>query len=250
MSHLRVGTCARSIVVVIALVASSLFPQGSHAATLTVKNNCGYTVYPAIYPPTFRNGGWSQASDTSVSFTIGSGWVGRVWARTGCNGASPAQCNTGSCGGTGLHCAGTTGQPDTSLFEANINANGTDWYDISYVDAVNVPMGLKVSNGNCVSPDTCRGGVLSDCPANLHQGGACLSPCTRYNTDQYCCRGAFGTAATCVVANWGAAAKTYVHNVHTYCPRSYAFAYDESSGALQTCSTGINYTLTFCPNHN
>jgi hypothetical protein len=50
-----------------------------------------------------------------------------------------------------------------------------------------------------------------------------------------------------VVANWGADAKTYVNNIHSYCPHEYAYAYDEGSGALQTCATGINYTVTFCP---
>src|SRR5262249_32842437 len=54
-------------------------------------------------------------------------------------------------------------------------------------------------------------------------------------------------AATCVVAQWPASARTYVDNVHTFCPREYAYAYDESSGALQTCPTGANYTVTFCP---
>ena len=52
----------------------------------------------------------------------------------------------GQCGGTGLQCAGTTGQPNTSLFEWNINASGTDWYDVSYVDAVDNPIGVSVSN--------------------------------------------------------------------------------------------------------
>jgi len=217
------------------------------AATLTVKNNCGYTVYPGVYPPVYQNGGWSQAPGATVSFAINSGWIGRLWGRTGCNTASPAQCATGSCGGTGLQCAGTTGIPNTSLFEANINASGTDWYDVSYVDAVDSPMGLTVSNGSCVSPSTCSNSVITNCPSTLKSGTACLSGCTKYNTDQYCCRGAYGTQASCVVANWGADAKTYVNNIHAYCPHSYAYAYDEGSGALQTCATGINYTVTFCP---
>jgi len=217
------------------------------AATLTVKNNCSYTVYPGVYPPVYQNGGWSQGPGATVSFAINSGWIGRLWGRTGCNSASPAQCTTGSCGGTGLQCAGTTGIPNTSLFEANINASGTDWYDVSYVDAVDSPMGLQVSNGSCVSPSSCSSSVITNCPSTLRQGNACLSGCTKYNTDQYCCRGAYGTQASCVVANWGADAKTYVNNIHAYCPHSYAYAYDEGSGALQTCATGINYTVTFCP---
>jgi len=235
----------RRLLVAVAIL--TLVAGTASAATLTIKNNCGYTIYPGIYPPTYNNGGWTQGAGATVSFAINSGWIGRVWGRTGCNTASPAQCATGSCGGTGLQCAGTTGFPNTSLFEANINASGTDWYDISYVDAVDSPMGLSVSNGSCVSPSACNSAVISNCPATLKQGNVCLSGCTKYNTDQYCCRGAYGTQASCVVANWGADAKTYVNNIHSYCPHQYSYAYDEGSGALQTCATGINYTLTFCP---
>jgi hypothetical protein len=242
------GVPARiAVSILIGLVVLGVAASAS-AATLTIRNNCGYTIYPGIYPPVYQNGGWSQAPGASVNVTIASGWIGRVWGRTGCNGASPAQCTTGSCGGTGLQCAGTTGFPNTSLFEANINANGTDWYDISYVDAVDSPMGLAVTNGSCISPNTCSNSVISNCPAGLRSGSVCLSPCTRYNTDQFCCRGAFGLPSTCVVSNWSGEAQTYVNNIHSFCPRQYSYAYDEvAGGALHTCATGINYTLTFCP---
>jgi hypothetical protein len=222
----------------------------AQATNFTVKNNCSYTVYPGVFPAsTFQNGGWTLAPGASSTFAVPSGSIGRLWGRTGCNTAtSPAQCTTGSCGGTGLACAGTTGQPNTSLFEWNINASGTDWYDVSYVDAVDNPIGVTITNGSCVSPASCSASVLSSCPADLKSGNVCLSPCTRYNTDQFCCRGAFGTPATCVVSNWTASAQTYVNNLHSFCPREYSYAYDETAGgALQTCATGSSYTITFCP---
>jgi hypothetical protein len=217
--------------------------------TFTVVNNCGYTVYPGIYPAsTYANGGWTMAPGASVSFSVPDGNIGRLWGRTGCNSSSPASCTTGSCGGTGLQCAGTTGYPNTSLFEWNMNAGGTDWYNVSYVDAIDNPIGVRVSNTSCVSPSSCSNSVLTNCPADLRSGSVCLSPCTRYNTDQYCCRGAYGTPQTCVVSQWAASAQAYVNNIHNYCPRQYAYAYDEvSGGALQTCPTGANYTITFCP---
>ena len=90
--------------------------------------------------------------------------------------------------------------------------------------------------------------MITNCPAGLRSGSVCLSPCTRYNTDQFCCRGAFGLPSTCVVSNWSSEAQTYVNNIHNFCPRQYSYAYDEvAGGALHTCATGINYTLTFCP---
>jgi hypothetical protein len=224
-------------------------PLRAQATTFTVRNSCSYTVYPGVFPAaTFQNGGWTLAPGASSTFTVASGSIGRLWGRTGCNSASPAQCTTGACGGPGLQCAGTTGQPNTSLFEWNINAAGTDWYDVSYVDAVDNPIGVSVSNASCVSPSSCSASVLTSCPADLKSGNECLSPCTRYNTDQFCCRGAFGTPDTCVVANWMASAQTYVNNLHASCPREYSYAYDETAGgALQTCPTGPDYTITFCP---
>lgn len=238
----------RSISMIVA-VSLSAVPLAAEATNFTVRNNCTYTVFPGVFPAsTFSNGGWTLAPGASSTFSVPSGSIGRLWGRTGCNSASPAQCTTGSCGGTGLQCAGTTGQPNTSLFEWNINANGTDWYDVSYVDAVDNPIGVLVSNGSCVSPNTCSSSVLSSCPADLRSGNVCLSPCTRFNTDQFCCRGAFGTPSTCVVANWSAVAQTYVNNLHNFCPREYSYAYDEvAGGALQTCPTGASFTITFCP---
>jgi hypothetical protein len=221
----------------------------AEATSFTVRNNCSYTVYPGVFPAsTFQNGGWTLAPGAASTFTVPSGSIGRLWGRTGCNTASPAQCTTGSCGGTGLQCAGTTGQPNTSLFEWNINASGTDWYDVSYVDAVDNPIGVTVSNASCVSPSTCSAAVIASCPADLKSGGVCLSPCTRFNTDQFCCRGAFGSPSTCVVSDWAAPAQTYVNNLHNFCPREYSYAYDEvAGGALQTCPTGADYAITFCP---
>jgi Thaumatin family/F5/8 type C domain len=232
-----------------AAVALGVWAAPVHATNFTVRNNCSYTVFPGIFPAsTFQNGGWTLAPGASSTFAVPSGNIGRLWGRTGCNSASPAQCTTGACGGTGLQCAGTTGQPNTSLFEWNINASGTDWYDVSYVDAVDNPIGVSVTNASCVQPSACSTSVIDSCPSDLRSGAECLSPCTRFNTDQFCCRGAFGTPSTCVVANWTAVAQTYVNNLHTFCPRQYSYAYDEvAGGALQTCPTGSNFTITFCP---
>ena len=245
---MHVRSISRVWLPVMVAIAAWAQPRAD-ATTFTVRNNCSYTVFPGVFPAsTFSNGGWSLAPGASSTFNVPSGSVGRLWGRTGCDGSSPARCTTGQCGGTGLQCAGTTGQPNTSLFEWNVNANGTDWYDVSYVDAVDNPIGVATTNASCVSPNACNASVINSCPADLRSGNVCLSPCTRFNTDQFCCRGAFGTPQTCVVANWSAVAQTYVNNVHNFCPRQYSYAYDEvAGGALQTCPTGSNFTITFCP---
>jgi hypothetical protein len=244
-SCLNTITVATMVIAVLALLPS----QNGFAATVTVKNSCSYTIYPGIYPQTYSNGGWTMAAGSSVSFTLASGWNGRIWGRKGCNSASPAVCTTGSCGGTGLQCAGTTGVAGTSLAEFNLNAAGTDWYDVSYVDGFDNPIGVVVSNSSCVSPNTCTTGPLTGCTsADLADGGAdCLSPCTKTGNPQFCCAGAYNTSATCIVANWPAADQTYVSQIHADCPNEYSYAYDDNIG-LHTCPTGANYTITFCPN--
>jgi hypothetical protein len=216
------------------------------AASFTVVNNCMHTVYPGIYPAVYQNGGWAMAPGSSVSITVASNFNGRIWGRTGCNGASPAQCATGQCGGVGLQCAGTTGQAGTSLAEFNLNAAGTDWYNVSYVDGFDLPVGISVSNGSCASPNSCSNSPLTSCSADLRTGAYCLSPCTKYNTDQFCCRGAYGLPQTCIVSQWPASAQSYINNIHSACPGEYAYAYDDAVG-LHTCPTGAAYTITFCP---
>jgi hypothetical protein len=123
-AHVAGRAVARTLLLAVSIVGAA---GNAAAATFTVVNNCGYTVYPGLYPAVYQNGGWVMAPGTSVSFGVSSGFIGRIWGRTGCNSASPAQCTTGQCGGTGLQCAGTTGQAGTSLAEFNINASGTDW---------------------------------------------------------------------------------------------------------------------------
>jgi hypothetical protein len=229
------------------LTFAILVPSGGAlAANFTVVNKCTYPVFPGIFPASYSNGGWQMNPNTSVSFTLPSGWIGRIWGRTSCNSANPAVCATGQCGGTGLQCSGTTGVAGTSLAEFNLNASGTDWYDVSYVDGMDNPVGIAVSNPSCSSPNMCTSQPLNSCSADLKNGKQCLSPCTVYNSDQFCCRGAFGSSATCTVSQWPAAQQSFVNNIHSSCPSQYAYAFDDGNG-LHTCPTGANYTVTFCP---
>ena len=242
--------CCRSFaktarLLLLALTVSSL-PFQLLAQQFTVVNNCGYTVYPGIYPQVYANGGWQLNPGQSVSFSVPNNWNGRIWGRIGCDGSSPALCSTGQCGGTGLQCAGTTGQAGTSLAEFNLNANGTDYYDVSYVDGFDNPIGIVTSNPSRTSPNPCNSTPINNCTNDLRRGSEGLSPCTVYNTDQYCCRGAYGTAATCVVSNWPGNEQSFVNNIHNNCPGQYSYAYDDNVG-LKTCGTGSNYTVTFCP---
>ncbi len=243
----RLGMYPRMTAIGAAVFLLLFSTQNLLATNFTVVNKCSYTVYPGIYPAVYDNGGWQLNSGASVTFSVANNFNGRIWGRLGCNSASPAVCSTGQCGGTGLQCAGTTGVSGTSLAEFNLSANGTDYYDVSYVDGFDNPIGISISNASCKSPNTCTIAPKTNCPAGELSNGDCLSPCSVYNTDQYCCRGNYGTSATCVVANWPQPEQSYVTNIHSSCPSEYAYAYDDSNGLL-TCPTGSNYTVTFCPN--
>ena len=48
---------SRFVIVILGLVLMSAWPDFGAAATFTVRNNCGYTIYPGIYPPVYQNGG-------------------------------------------------------------------------------------------------------------------------------------------------------------------------------------------------
>ena len=237
--------CKKAMVVAAAMLAVVAISGSAQANTFTVKNNCGYTVYPGLYPAVYQNGGWSMAPGATVSFTVASNFNGRIWGRQNCNTASPAVCAAGSCGGTGLQCAGTTGTVGTSLAEFNLNASGTDWYDVSYVDGQDTPLGLTLSTASCYQMTTA--GKIA-CPTAIVNGVDCVSPCTQTGNPQFCCAGAYNSPQTCIVANWPANDQAYNNNIHSSDPGTYAYAYDDNIG-LHTCPTGAgnNYTITFCP---
>src|SRR3569833_1849047 len=237
--------CKKAMVVAAAMLAVVAISGSAQANTFTVKNNCGYTVYPGLYPAVYQNGGWSMAPVATASLPVASIFNGRSWGRQNCNTASPAVCAAGSCGGTGLQCAGTTGTVGTSLAEFNLNASGTDWYDVSYVDGQDTPLGLTLSTASCYQMTTA--GKLA-CPTTNNNGVDCVSPCTQTGNPQFCCAGAYNSPQTCIVANWPANDQAYNNNIHSSDPGTYAYAYDDNIG-LHTCPTGAgnNYTITFCP---
>ncbi|KAL5530923.1 hypothetical protein ACEPAG_3799 [Sanghuangporus baumii] len=237
-----------------------VFAKPTLARTFAVKNQCSYTVWPAIFTdksspvkpdhPT----GWEAAPGSEVSFNVPDGWTsGRIWGRRDCNFGSnpgPNSCSTGGCNG-GLECDpdSGTGVPPASLAEWTLNGGGLDWYDVSLVDGFNIPISVT-NNKGCPSSD-CPKDLGADCPGPLKHGNdGCLSACAA-NLDGHpedspnCCSGSHNTAATCPSSG-----VQYYSHFKQGCPNSYIYAYDEGSGtALFNCSSSLSadYTLTFCP---
>ncbi|KAI0749527.1 thaumatin family-domain-containing protein [Daedaleopsis nitida] len=146
------------------------------ARTFTVKNNCDFTIWPALSTdksspskPDYQTG-WQQDAHQNVSFSAPDDWrAGRIWGRRDCdfsNGApAPSQCVSGGCHG-GLQCDPDTGTgvPPVTLAEFTLGANGEDFYDVSLIQGFNLPMEITNSEPQC--------GVAS-CPVDLNPRCTC-----------------------------------------------------------------------------
>jgi hypothetical protein len=251
----------------LSLVVCLLIATGSEALaqqrTFTFVNKCNETVWvgslnnPGKALP--NGGGWAVGPGQSSAVTIPSAWAGRFWGRRNCSfdGNGNGHCETGDCGNK-LKCNGAGGVPPTSLAEFTLNGGGnTDYYDISLVDGYDFPLSIVPSPattvpGNpyqCGSP-TCTSDLLATCPGPLQKKNAsgkviaCMSACEAFNTDQYCCRGAYNTPQTCKSSTWPV---NYPAFFKAACPTAYSYAYDDTTSTFTCNNPAPNYTITFCP---
>ncbi|KAL1815643.1 hypothetical protein ACET3Z_018217 [Daucus carota] len=212
------------------------------ARTFTLVNKCNETIWPAITPAEgFGSGGFPLKPTGSRVLQASVGWSGQIWGRTGChfdkNGKG--MCQTGRCGKS-LDCKDTGKTPATF---AEFTLSTPDFYDVSLVDGFNLPISVKTihGKGNC-STAGCNGDLRASCPKELavranDQIVGCRSACQVFKTDQYCCRGNYGNAATCQPT-------FYSKKFKEVCPAAYTYAYDDPS-SIFTCS-GPDYIITFC----
>ncbi|KAG7445517.1 Osmotin thaumatin-like protein [Guyanagaster necrorhizus] len=145
--------------------------SSTSAFTITFKNKCSYTVWPAVgkapygVPDTSVSFGTTLASGASASFSVDDYALGiRAWGRTGCN-SNGASCATGGCVG-GMVCtdAGLNSGVIVSEYGyANFGSSGggrTSW-DLSRVNlAININTKLASSDGTSVT------WTSSSCPAD------------------------------------------------------------------------------------
>jgi Thaumatin family len=222
--------------------------------TITLVNHTEQTIWPAASPgSTAGQSGWTLKPGAEVSFQVPHDWNARLWGRTGCHfGGGAGGCRTGDCDGR-YQCGGWGTIPAT-LGEFNFDAyKGLDFYDISMVDGSNLPMYAtpttgeaphKVGLDGCLSPTKCTTEVR--CPASLRvprHGGpevGCISPCARFGSNRYCCRGPF--AAGC------SPAKTWPVDYAKVFKRAEPYAYSWSGDdptSVFTCKGTCDYTITF-----
>ncbi|CAL4897496.1 unnamed protein product [Urochloa decumbens] len=129
------------------LLLAAFGAGGATAATFSVTNNCGFTVWPAATPV---GGGTQLNPGQTWTFVVPAGTgAGRVWGRTGCSFDSNGRgsCQTGDCAGA-LFCT-LSGQPPLTLAEFTLGGGGAqDFYDISVIDGYNLAMAFSCSTGD------------------------------------------------------------------------------------------------------
>ncbi|XP_073123561.1 pathogenesis-related thaumatin-like protein 3.5 [Henckelia pumila] len=234
----------------IAAVMSILFAvlsgiRLSECTRFTIINNCKDTIWPGITPNNFSGGGFALKPKETKIFTSSPTWNGRIWARTGCDFDTNGNgtCQTGGCG-RALQCSGP-GQPPASI--AQFSLGEIDYYDVSLVDGFNLPIVVKPvgGKGSC-SAAGCDSDLRPNCSSELAlvvDGKiiACQSACSVFNTDEYCCRGAYSAPMACLPTN-------YSRPFKTACPAAYSFAHDDATSVM-TCSS-TDYVVTFCSSRN
>ncbi|KAI3611705.1 protein phosphatase [Moniliophthora roreri] len=169
------------LTILVAAVAST-----ATARTLTVRNNCAYTVWPAIFTDSSCGGtapdqptGWQADPNSSVTFDVDDWKCGRIWGRAGCDFGGVGSCLTGSCEGR-LECTGSY-EPPATVAEWTFSETG-DFYDVSVVDGFNIPMAITNSQ-SCAE---------ASCPVDLNQN--CNSKVLLMPTDRW--SGVIATASS------------------------------------------------------
>ena len=249
----------RRLILIATVLAAVLVPAAATAAptrTITLVNATDQTIWPAASPgSTSGQTGWTLKPGAEVSFQVPHDWNSRLWGRTGCHfGPSGGEggCRTGDCDGR-YQCTGWGTIPAT-LGEFNFDAyKGLDFYDISMVDGSNLPMYATPSGGEadrkvdadgCLSAKRCTTEV--HCPAALRvprHGGpevGCISPCARFGTDRYCCRGPFAEGCS--------PAKTWPVDYAKVFKRAEPYAYSwsgDDATSVFTCKGGCDYEIVF-----
>ncbi|WP_220209623.1 thaumatin family protein [Reticulibacter mediterranei] len=241
--------------------SSASFAASSTQRIVTLTNATQHTVWavstgnPGYTPP--DAGEWKLARGQTITLTYPSIWNGRIWARTGCSFddvSGQGSCETGDCG-NGITCPNVANDIPATLAEFNMQGTGIDYYDVSLVDAFNLPMTINVVSGQMGAPANvgcltaaCATDMnsASVCPDILQIKGAegivgCNSACNVLHQDQYCCANAHATAATCDPNTWPV---NYAAIFKQAVPYAYSYPFDDGTSVF-TCVNDCSYQIIF-----
>ncbi|CAO2819936.1 unnamed protein product [Amaranthus hypochondriacus] len=207
----------------------------THATTIDVVNNCGYTVWAAASP----GGGQQLNPGETWQLNPAPGTsMARVWGRTGCtfDANGNGRCDTGDCGK--LVCDnGNWGTVPKTLAEYTL-ANPSDTIDMSLVEGFNIPMDFSPTSGfgGTCKGITCNADINGECPQELKATGGCNNPCSVFKEVKYCCTSERGSCGP----------TDYSQFFKTRCPDAYSYPQDDNTSTF-ACASGTNYKVTFCP---
>ena len=139
-----------------------LLLAGVVSTTLTILNNCDYTIWPGInstydpkpllyVTPTIPTG-FSLGKNEWKDITAPDDWAGRLWGRTQCTEDSTGgfSCITGDCGSGQIECAtAPNGSIPVTMAEFKMNNPGHDFFNVSLLDGYNLPLLVLPSNQSC-----------------------------------------------------------------------------------------------------
>ncbi|KAG0167079.1 hypothetical protein DFQ28_003616 [Apophysomyces sp. BC1034] len=203
------------LVTVLSLLAvagvSTAAPTGG--VPITVKNSCSYSVQVKQ----LTNGGSGGQSSTlsagsSTEISVPSNWGGRIWGHKendeSTNAASLAE------------------------FLLRNPADGSDYYDVSFVDGYNLPMSIAPngqsadsSNGYICGTPSCA--KLPTCPSDSEV------------------KDSNGNVVGCQSSCRDCTSSRYADTVGASCPDVYAYSTDDTTSMFACKASG--YTVTFCP---
>jgi hypothetical protein len=232
-------------------------PPAAAARSVTFVNRSNQTIWVAGWQqtpqPALARSGWTLPAGQALTIAVPDHWNGRFWGRTGCHFAADGRghCLTGDCGGR-FQCRGYGAIPAT-LAEYDLDSfDQLDFYDVSMVDGSNLPMYINITHGatrDRITADGCSAAGCTKpvaCPPVLRDrvGAAtvgCRSACARFNTDRYCCRGAWAPRADCDPARWPV---NYAAVFKRAEPFAYSYSDDDATSTF-TCAGGCDYRITF-----
>ncbi|BGP12737.1 hypothetical protein JCM10213_008876 [Rhodosporidiobolus nylandii] len=242
--------------------------------TITVVNQCNFTIWPAV-AGTFPNSGyndargWEAAPGNSKTVTIPEGWNGR-----GLVAAAPSMLPVPGLawreivllGGTALMIRWATADSNptgqANLLEINLNQyGGNDFWDISAVPGFVAPMAVTPSVSSCTSV-SCATSLNPTCPDDrlkIHDTDGtvigCLSACMAHI---WGVGGAADNSVNCCSGTYSADGACDENQVDFYkffkdgCTNAYAYPRDDQAHlppVVFTCpaAQAPSYTVTFCP---
>ncbi|KAJ4795887.1 hypothetical protein LUZ62_032276 [Rhynchospora pubera] len=242
----------------ISLLSLAAFSNAAYSPmTLTIVNNCPFTVWPALQANSghdvLEGGGFELRSLSHRSFAAPEKpWSGRIWARTGCQtGATPSSlhCTTGDCAGR-LQCAGLGGSAPASLAQVSLHHGSVDQdftsYGVSLVDGFNVGLTVTPHEGHGQCPVLgCRVDLTATCPDVLQvrapagsQVVGCKSGCAAFGTDELCCKNKYNSPHTCRSSKYS---EFFKHA----CPQAFTYAHDSPS-LTHNCAKPKELKVIFC----